>query len=499
MVLHTCQRRKCSRDKACYSWHRNNKQNTTMATHSFFEEVNRHFDRAAAHTDHDPGLLAQIKACNYVYHMQFPLRRDDGSIEVIFAWRAEHSHHRMPTKGGIRFSTEVSEDEVEALAALMTYKCAIVDVPFGGAKGGVCVDRKKYSEGELERITRRLTLELVKKNFIGPGVDVPAPDYGTGSKEMAWIADTYMTLSRNELDPLGCVTGKPIAAGGIRGRVEATGLGVYYGVREACNDKQDMERAGLETGLAGKRVVVQGFGNVGFHAAKCFQEYGDALIIGVVEHDGTIYNPKGMSVQALLEYREEHGTLKGFPEAETNDDSPGGLELDCDILIPAALENVITKKNAKKIKARVIAEAANGPLTAEASTILGERGVLIVPDVFLNAGGVTVSYFEWLKNLEHIRFGRMEKRFAEQAYKGILEVIEKATNVQLGDQLLSRLSQGADEADLVRSGLEDTMVNAYHEIARTAKSKEDVDLRTAAFINAINKIAVTYQEMGIFP
>ena len=378
-----------------------------MANLSFFGEVNKSFDKAAAFTEHDPGLLAQIKACSSIYHMQFPLRRDDGSIEVIYGWRAEHSHHRNPTKGGIRFSTAVSQDEVEALAALMSYKCAIVDVPFGGAKGGVCIDRSKYSAGELERITRRLTLELVKKNFIGPAVDVPAPDYGTGAQEMAWIADTYQILSRHEIDPLGCVTGKPIAAGGIRGRVEATGLGVYYGVREACGD--DELGHGLSPGLAGKRVVVQGFGNVGYHAAKFFQELGDCRVIAIGEYDCVAYAPNGLPIDALYRHRLEHATFEGFPDVEIITDPSKVLEIECEILVPAALEHVVTDENVKRINAKLIAEAANGPLTSFASDHLHERGVVVLPDVYLNAGGVTVSYFEWLKNLEHVRFGRMEK------------------------------------------------------------------------------------------
>ena len=379
-------------------------------TISFFEQVNRNFDKAAAFTSHHPDLLTLIKNCNSVYHFTFPLQRADGSIEVIHAWRAEHSHHKLPTKGGIRYSMSVNEDEVVALAALMTYKCAVVDVPFGGAKGGIAIDSKKYTPQELERITRRYTFELVKKNFIGPGTDVPAPDFGTGPREMAWIVDTYVALSADKLEGTACVTGKPLAQGGIRGRSEATGRGVAIATREA------------------------------------------------------------------------------------------GLELDCDILVPAALENQITGENADRIKAKIVVEAANGPITSEASERLGERGVLVLPDHFVNAGGVLVSYFEWLKNLSHVRFGRMEKRFEEGAFRRILGAIEGATNKRFGAAEVASITHGADEADLVNSGLEDTFVTAYARLREIRdRHHGKVDLRTAAFIDAIDKIALCYGDLGIFP
>ncbi|MCZ6726840.1 MAG: Glu/Leu/Phe/Val dehydrogenase, partial [Acidobacteria bacterium] len=282
--------------------------------YSFFEQVNRGFDRAVAMTDHEPQMLTQIRECNSVYHVTFPVKRDDGTIEVVQAWRAEHSHHKLPTKGGIRYSKHVNEDEVKALAALMTYKCAIVDVPFGGAKGGIRIDPREYSLAELERITRRFTFELKNKNFIGPGVDVPAPDLGTGPREMAWIVDTYNSLSSGELNSAGCVTGKPVALGGIRGRTEATGRGVYFGIREACAVAEDMEALGLSTGVEGKRVVVQGLGNVGYYAAKFLQENG-ALLVGVLESDGGITDPSGIDLEALVAQRKETGSVLGFPGA----------------------------------------------------------------------------------------------------------------------------------------------------------------------------------------
>ena len=383
--------------------------------HGFFAQVTRSFDRAAKLTDHRPELLAQIRTCNSVYHFTFPIRRDDGSYETIDAWRAEHSHHKLPTKGGIRYSSLVNEDEVMALSALMTYKCAIVEVPFGGAKGGIKIDRRNYSEGELERITRRYTFELLRKNFIGPGVDVPAPDYGTSSKEMAWMVDTYTTLTKGELNAFACVTGKPIAQGGIRGRTEATGKGVFYGIREACNLAEDMKALGLTTGIEGKRVIVQGLGNVGYHAASYLQQDG-AVLVALAEYEGAIHDPSGLDLAKVVAHRKETGSILDFPGAENVADSKQALELDCDILIPAALENQIHSENAPRIRARIIAEAANGPTSADADEILGEKNVMIVPDTYLNAGGVTVSYFEWVKNLSHLRFGRMEKRHDEQAF-----------------------------------------------------------------------------------
>ncbi|MCI0680768.1 MAG: Glu/Leu/Phe/Val dehydrogenase [Gemmataceae bacterium] len=471
----------------------------SMEKISFLNQVNRNFDKAAAFTSHDRTLLEQIKVCNSVYRMAFPLRRDDGTIEVIHAWRAEHSQHKMPTKGGIRFSPDVNEDEVMALAALMSYKCAVVNVPFGGAKGGVAINRKNYSAHELERITRRYTFELTKKNFIGPGVDVPAPDYATGPQEMAWIADTYISLQRNELDGLGCVTGKPVHLGGIRGRREATGLGVTYGIREACSNAADTKALGLTPGLDGKRIVIQGFGNVGYHAAKSLEE-GGGRIVAVGEADGSISLPAGLPVEKLLEHRQEKGTIMGFPGSTALPERDLLLELDCDILIPAALENAITLNNAARIKARIVAEAANGPTTAEASDQLFQRGVLVIPDSYLNAGGVTVSYFEWLKNLSHVRFGRMEKRFEERAFQHVLRVVESATAKKLGDDIYRAMVHGADEKDLVYSGLEETMVNAYQEIREIQKRLDgQADLRTAALIDAIDKIARCYAEMGIFP
>jgi glutamate dehydrogenase (NAD(P)+) len=386
-----------------------------------------------------------------------------------------------------------------ALAALMTYKCAIVDVPFGGAKGGIRIDASKFSVGELERITRRYVFELVRKNFIGPGLDVPAPDYGTSSREMAWIADTYTSLRPGELDGLACVTAKPLAQGGIRGRTQATGRGVYFGTREVCNDPVLMKQLGLATGLSGKRVVVQGLGNVGYYAAKFLSE-GGAVIVGLIEREGAISNPDGLDLEAVMKHRKETGSLLNFPGAKNIAKGIEGLELPCDILVPAALELQITKDNAPRIQARIISEGANGPTTPEADEILHQRGVFVIPDIYVNAGGVTVSYFEWLKNLEHVRFGRMEKRFEETAFGRLVDAMSNATGKKFSDDERRRLSAGAGEEDLVNSGLEETMIVSWQAInERRSKLGKEVDPRLAAFVLAIDKIAVSYQDLGIFP
>ncbi len=466
---------------------------------NFFNDVLKHVDRAASFTHHPPGLLEQIKQCNSVYHFQFPLRLPEGGVEVISAWRAEHSHHKLPVKGGIRYSPHVTEDEVKALAALMTYKCAIVNVPFGGGKGGIRIDPKKYTADQMERLTRRYTHELTKKNFLGPGIDVPAPDYGTGEREMAWIVDTYMAMNPGQLDALACVTGKPVTQGGIRGRREATGRGLSYALREACAQAQDMEALGLSQGVEGKRVVVQGLGNVGFHAAKFCREAG-AKIIAIVEHEGAITNSAGLNEEEVFQHRKSKGTILNFPGATNLLPGSAALELECDVLIPAALENQLTRENAPRIKARIVLEGANGPTTPEAEEILLEKGILIIPDIYANAGGVTVSYLDWLKNLSHVRFGRMGKRYEEKEDFRLLQAIEKATGHRFSDSDRTSCVHGADELDLVNSGLEETMAVAYQEILEIRwKTPGLRSLRTAAFINAIDKIARSYAELGIFP
>ncbi|MCH7549319.1 MAG: Glu/Leu/Phe/Val dehydrogenase [Candidatus Krumholzibacteriota bacterium] len=466
---------------------------------SFFDTVLTFFDNAAAFTSHPKGLLDQIKYCNSIYRMNFPLKHDDGRYEIIEAYRVEHSHHKLPVKGGIRYSGMVNEDEVKALAALMTYKCAVVDVPFGGAKGGIKVEPRDYNEEQLERITRRYTAELVKKQFIGPGIDVPAPDYGTGAREMAWIADTYSALNPGQIDAAGCVTGKPIEQGGIQGRVEATGNGVFYGIRHALSYADDMKKLGLTPGIDGKRVVIQGLGNVGYHAGKFLQKSG-AVIVAIAEYDGAICNPDGLDIDDVQNHRRETGSILNFPGAKNFAESAEALEYECDILVPAALERQITKANAPRIKAKIVAEAANGPTTADAAEILLSMGVRILPDMYLNAGGVTVSYFEWLKNLSHVRFGRLSKRFEEASNLALLETVEKMTGKTLSPEEKAAAAQGADEIDFVNSGLEETMTNAYDSIREIYVSTEGIKtLRMAAFVSAINKIATIYKQMGIFP
>lgn len=466
--------------------------------YSFFHSVEQNFDKAAAFTRFERGILEQIKACNSILRINFPVRIND-KIEVIEAYRVQHSHHKLPCKGGVRFSLAVNQDEVMALSALMTYKCAIVNVPFGGGKGGIKIDARQYTPFQLEKITRRYTAELDKKNFIGPGIDVLAPDYGTGAREMSWMVDTYGSLHPGELNALASVTGKPIAQGGVRGRTEATGLGVFYGIRELCQNTEDMKRLGLEKGIEGKKVIIQGLGNVGSNAAKFFHKAG-AVIVGLCEYEGAIYSEKGLDPDKVIAHREETGSILNYPGAESIKESSKGLEQACDILIPAALEKVIHQGNAGNIKAKIVGEAANGPVTPEADKILKEKGVLVVPDMYLNAGGVTVSYFEWLKNLSHVRYGRMEKRFSENVYGEILKTIENLTGKRASETERKVITHGPSEVDLIYSGLEDTMIGAYNEISEIYNTTKGVDdFRTAAFICSINKVGVAYEELGIFP
>ena len=467
-----------------------------MSDYSFFKQVNQAFDAAAQYTSFDKGILDQIKMCNNVYRLSFPLKRDDGSLEVIQGWRVQHSHHKLPTKGGVRFSMMVNEDEAMALAALMTYKCAVVDVPFGGAKGGVKINRADYSEGEIERITRRYAYELIRKGFLGPGSDVPAPDYGTGAQEMGWILDTYRQLE-SDINAEACVTGKPIPQGGVRGRAEATGRGVFFGIREACRNKEDMDSLGLTDKIEDKTFIIQGLGNVGFSAAKNLIQAG-ATMVGVAEIEGSIYNKDGIDLHELMEFREETGSIIGFGETQELENNTAVLTSECDILIPAALENQITEDNAPRVKAKILAEAANGPTTTKAGKILTEKGIFVIPDTYLNAGGVTTSYFEWLKNISHVRFGRMQKRFEEGSFRKILNVIENSSNRTFTEEELQRLAKGADESDLVDSGLEDTMINAYSQVNELRK-RHSIDMRTATLLSAIEKIGVIYNQMGIFP
>ena len=469
-----------------------------MQGKDFYDSVLQFYDQAARFSKLDPGILEQIKVCNSVYKVSFPVEVD-GHVQVFEGIRVQHSHHKLPSKGGIRYSIHVDEDEVKALATLMTFKCALVDVPFGGAKGGVKINPRTSSVQTLERVTRRYASELIKKNLIGPGVDVPAPDYGTSGREMAWIADTYLTFKFGDTSALGCVTGKPVGQGGIRGRTEATGLGVFFGLRELLDDADLLQPLGLSRGIAGKRIIVQGLGNVGYHAAHFCQEAG-ALITGIAEREGGIYNADGLDVDAVVKHRTESGSILHYPGAENLTDTALLLEYECDVLLPAALENQIHEGNAARIKAKIIAEGANGPVTQGAEKILLERGLVVLPDLYLNAGGVTVSYFEWLKNLSNVRFGRMGKRAEEASLKRLVTTIEQTTGKTISAKDRELIVRGADEISLVRSGLEDTMIGAYHEIREVMHQVPGIqDLRTAAFYAAIEKVGVSYQALGIFP
>lgn len=463
----------------------------------FIGAVNQYFDQAAQHTGIDDGILRQIKSCNSVLFLQFPVETENG-IEVIEAYRAQHSHHRSPTKGGIRFSEHVNQEEVMALAALMTYKCALVDVPFGGAKGGIKINSKKLSVKTLEKITRRYTFELAQKNFIGPGLDVPAPDMGTGAREMSWIMDTYSSFKPG-LNSVACVTGKPVKQGGVRGRTEATGRGVYYGLKEICSHEEDMKELGLTPGIKGKKVIVQGFGNVGYYAAEIMHDNG-VIIVGIAEYEGAIYNSNGLDPRKVMKHRKSTKSILGYENSEKEfTNSLECLEAEADIVVPAAIEGVINGENAGRIQAKIIGEGANGPVTPEGSKILLDKGCMVVPDMYLNAGGVTVSYFEWLKNLSHVRFGRMNKRFNENSFAGIINVVENFTGKRLSTEQKDVITNGGDEVDIVYSGLEETMIGAYNQIREKKKQLGVRDLRTAAFAVSIEKISDAYNSLGVFP
>lgn len=464
----------------------------------FRQSVDHMVDRAIQIMDLDPGVAHAMKACSSVLQVSFPVKIKD-KLEVFTGWRAVHSIHRLPSKGGIRYSLSVDQMEVEALAALMTYKCAIVDVPFGGSKGGLYIDPNQYSRDELQMITRRFARELADKGFLSPSTNVPAPDMGTGQREMAWIADTYKHLYPDDINHIACVTGKPVAHGGIRGRTEATGRGVQYALREFFRHPDEIKAANLEGGLGGKRIVVQGLGNVGYHAAKFLSEEDDAKIIAIIEHDGVIINEDGISVQQAYYHKVDTGGVKNFAGASYSPDGAKGLEIECDILIPAAMEGVIHEVNANDIKAKLIAEAANGPITFEADKILRKKGIAILPDAYMNAGGVIVSYFEWIRNLTHIRFGRLERRFDEARGQHIVSAIELMTGGQVPEWVRNELVRGADEFDLVRSGLDDSMRLSLQEIIDTKNRTDNVDdYRTAAYVIALSKLSRSYFDIGVY-
>ena len=477
--------------------------NAPVTEPTFRESVDMMFSQAVNLVDLPPGLAQKIRVCNATYTVRFGVRLR-GQLHTFTGYRAVHSEHLEPVKGGIRFAPNVHQDEVEALAALMTYKCAAVEIPFGGSKGGLRIDPREWETDELERITRRFAYELIKRDLIHPSQNVPAPDMGTGEREMAWISDQYQRMHTTDINGRACVTGKPLHAGGIAGRVEATGRGVQYALQEFFRHPKDTAQAKLSGNLEGKRVIVQGLGNVGFHAAKFLSEEDGALITAVIERDGGITNPAGLDVNALREHINEHGGVKGFPGGEFVADGNQLLEADCDILLPAAVEGVINLTNAHKVQANLIIEAANGPVTFKADEILRKRGCVIIPDMYANAGGVTVSYFEWVKNLSHIRFGRMERRREEARHQLLVDELERiAKQTGISDEGLSRgfkekYLHGANEIELVRSGLDDTMRGAYQAMRDVWRTRDDVhDLRMAAYLVAINRIASCYQTKGL--
>jgi len=440
-------------------------------------------------------LAKQIKTCNAICEMKFGVELKDG-YRIFTGWRATHSEHILPAKGGIRYAPFADQQEVEALAALMTYKCAIVNVPYAGSKGALKINPKDYTLEELEHITRRFAQELDKRGFLGPGLNVPAPDMGTGQRTMSWIADEYQKLHPSEINARGCVTGKPVHFGGVEGRVEATGRGVQFGLREFFRNPEDVQQAGLDGSLDGKSIIIQGLGNVGYHAAKFLQEQDGSRIIGIIERDGAIINEAGLPVEEVFSYKKEHGKVEGFPNSTFETDGAKVLTHPCDILIPAAMEGVITKENAPNLQCKVLAEAANGPLTYEADQILNQRNIFIIPDAYLNAGGVTVSYFEWIKNLSHVKFGRMDRRFAEAQSQKIIELMEGALGKKLDNQAKEQLLEGPNEINLVRSGLDDTMRESYNEIREQQLMNPKIsDRRTAAYALAIRKIADIYDSM----
>uniref|UniRef100_A0A8C7LTL5 Glutamate dehydrogenase n=1 Tax=Oncorhynchus mykiss TaxID=8022 RepID=A0A8C7LTL5_ONCMY len=422
------------------------------------------------------GILKIIKPCNHILSVSFPIKRDNGEWEVIEGYRAQHSQHRTPCKG-VKYSMPF---------IILLFLC--------------------LQDNELEKITRRFTIELAKKGFIGPGIDVPAPDMSTGEREMSWIADTYAnTMGHHDINAHACVTGKPISQGGIHGRISATGRGVFHGIENFINEAAYMSQLGLSPGFTDKTFVIQGFGNVGMHSMRYLHRFG-AKCVGVGEMDGNIWNPNGIDPKELEDYKLQHGTIVGFPNSTPYEGSI--LEADCDILIPAASEKQLTRNNAHKIKAKIIAEGANGPTTPDADKIFLERNIMVIPDMYLNAGGVTVSYFEWLKNLNHVSYGRLTFKYERDSNYHLLMSVQESLERKFGkhggaipvvptSEFQARIA-GASEKDIVHSGLAYTMERSARQIMRTAnKYNLGLDLRTAAYVNAIEKVFKVYNEAGL--
>lgn len=408
-------------------------------------------------------------------------------------WRATHSTSEGPAKGGIRYASNINQGEVEALAALMTYKCALLNLSFGGSKGALEIDPTEWEPHEFEKITRRFAQELMRHGFLASATNVPAPDMGTNQQTMMSIADEYRRDKPEDINGMGCVTGKPVAGGGIEGRTEATGRGVQYATQAFFRSERDRHSAGFESdSLDGMRVVVQGLGNVGYHAAKLLADEDKCKIVAVIERDGVIRNANGIDVDALHAHIVEHKTIVGFAGGSFETDGAAALTDDCDILVPAALEGVIHEGNAAKINARLIVEAANGPITDTADQLLNSRGIVVIPDLFANAGGVVVSYFEWVKNLSHIPFGLIERRSGERDHHNLARSMGKMTGKTFPSEEQTAFFNVRHEIDLVRSGLEDMMTQAFTEISQKANSEaQDIRLtyREAAYQLAIGRIA----------
>jgi len=463
---------------------------------SFKDNVNLHVDKSAKLLNFSDDLLEHLKSTHSLIKVNVGVVLD-GKINNFTGWRAVHSEHILPTKGGLRYSETVDQDDTEALASLMTYKCAIVNIPFGGAKGGLKINPKNYSMPQLREITKAFASKLINKGFISPALNVPAPDVGTSEREMEWILETYKTLKPDDINYRGCVTGKPIHRGGIAGRTEATGRGIEEVVREIFRHEDIIKEAGLKNELKDNEIIVQGFGNVGSNLAKHLYNRDNAKIIAIGEFDGYLYNKKGIDINALIEFFKKNKTINNPKLGKFKNNPSELLELDCDILIPAALENAITVYNVDKIKTKLIIEAANGPISFEADKKLFEKGVMIIPDIYVNAGGVVVSYFEWVKDISHIRFGRVEKRFQEQKILDIIDLIDKKTNTKTDFGTIKKIIHGADEEDLAFSGLEDSMRNAFIEIYN-AKKEIKRSFRESAYYVSLKKIRNFYTVEG-FP
>jgi glutamate dehydrogenase (NAD(P)+) len=464
---------------------------------SFLNNVHDRFDAAAAALNLEVGLAEKIKVCNSTYIVRFGVKLR-GRMHTFTGFRSVHSEHYEPVKGGLRYSPLVNQTEVEALSALMSFKCALVDIPFGGSKGGLIINPKEWSVDELERITRRFASELIKRDLCNPSQNVPAPDLGTSEREMAWIADQYRRIKTTDINAYACVTGKPLHAGGIEGRIEATGRGIQYALREFFRYPQDVGSIGLKGTIRGKKVIVQGFGNVGYHATKFLHEEDGAIIVGIAECDGGLYNEDGLEPEQVKSYQLKTGSIKSYPKGQTIADSKKLLEYPCDILIPAAVENAINHNNAINIQTKLIIEAANGPITSSADQILHDQGVVIIPDLFANSGGVIVSYFEWVKNLSHINMGRLQYGAEEERASSLISELHRQPSLELSDEFRRNYIRASREVDLVRSGLNETISATYrHMKAEVQNHFQKINLRQAAYQVAIRRIAKSYGNLGL--